>query len=129
MATMRISTGALTFEFVGLERLWLGRRVLTVPLASVRQVTYADRPLRLARGLRRGYAVSGVAKIGVWGLLGRPRQLVYARRGVPGLHLRLDRTAVDGNFDEVIFSTPDAAELVHAVEQRIVATEPLAGGR
>ncbi|MFC6022419.1 hypothetical protein ACFP2T_40475 [Plantactinospora solaniradicis] len=122
MATMRISNEALTFDFQGMERLWLGRRALTVPLRSVRQVAYADRPLRLARGPRRGYVVSGIAKIGVWGLLARPRQLVYARRGVPGLHLRLDRAAVDGRFDEVVFSTPDAAGLARVIAQSIGAT-------
>jgi hypothetical protein len=136
MATMRISSEALTFDFEGMERLWLGRAALTVPLRSVRQVAYADRPLRLARGLRRGYVVSGVAKIGVWGLFSRPRQLVCAWRGVPGLHLRLDHATVDGRFDEVVFSTPDAARLTRDIAQSIEATGrsgtasgPMAGER
>ncbi|MBE1484630.1 hypothetical protein [Plantactinospora soyae] len=123
MATMRISNEVLTFEFQGMERFWLGRRTLTVPLRSVRQVAYADRPLRLARGMRRGYLVSGVVKIGVWGLLTGPRQLVYARRGIPGLHLWLDSATVDGGFDEVVFSTRDAARLVRTIAQSIAATE------
>ncbi|WP_239312196.1 ABC transporter ATP-binding protein [Plantactinospora mayteni] len=115
---MRISSDTVAFEFEGLERLWLGRQALTVPLRSIRRVAYVERPLRLASGARRGLVVSGVAKIGVWGVFGGPRQLVYARRGLPGLHLRLDRSMVDGAFDEVVFATPDAARLAAAVERR-----------
>ncbi|AVT31596.1 hypothetical protein C6361_21320 [Plantactinospora sp. BC1] len=122
MATMRISGDALAFEFEGLERLWLGRRALTVPLRSVRQVAYVERPLRLASGARRGLVVTGIAKMGVWGIFGGPRQLVYARHGMPGLHLRLDRSMVPGAFDEVVFATPDAARLVAAVQRRVADT-------
>ncbi|MEN3612728.1 hypothetical protein AAH979_24635 [Plantactinospora sp. ZYX-F-223] len=122
MATMRISGDAVAFEFTGLDRLWLGRRALTVPLRSVRRVAYVERSLRLAAGARRGLVVTGIAKIGVWGLFGGPRQLVYARRGMPGLHLRLDRSTVDGALDEVVFATPDAARLAAAVQRHITRT-------
>ena len=68
-----------------------------------------EKPLRLARGARRGYVVSGFIKIGIWGVFGGPRQLVSARRGNPGLHLVLDRAAAGGEFDEIVLSDPARA--------------------
>ncbi|MEE6257365.1 hypothetical protein [Plantactinospora sonchi] len=118
MATIVVGNEEVIFDFTGMERLWLGRRRLRVPLRAVRQVEYVDHPLRLARGPRRGLTVAGHTKIGVWGLFGRSRQLVHARRGVPGLRLRIDRTDVDGRFDEVLVSTPEAVGLARAITRR-----------
>ncbi|MGC4894528.1 hypothetical protein [Micromonospora sp. DT31] len=38
-----------------------------------------------------------------------------ARRGQPGLHLVLDRSAAGGEFDEVVVSDPAAAHLTEVI--------------
>ncbi|SBT44258.1 hypothetical protein [Micromonospora narathiwatensis] len=115
MAVLAVTGEQIDIHFSPGERLWLSRDQLTVPLAAVRQVACVDQPLRLARGARRGLAVSGFLKIGVWGVFGGPRQLVSARRGEPGLHLTLDRSAANTEFDEIVLSDPAAPRLVEAI--------------
>ncbi|WP_430782468.1 hypothetical protein [Actinoplanes sp. G11-F43] len=105
MATITRTDDVVDIRFTGWERFWTGRDHLTVPAAGVRRMSEVAEPLRLARGARRGIAVSGFLKIGVWGLFGGPRQLVAARRGEPGVHLILDRTVTGGEFDEIVIST------------------------
>ncbi|MFD0343590.1 hypothetical protein ACFVH0_33760 [Streptomyces sp. NPDC127117] len=119
MALMNISDTGLTIEFSGRERTWTLRGSLTVPLAAVRRVTVIDNPLRAAHGTRKGLHASGIAKIGVWGLVVGPRQLVAAYRGRPGLRVELDRAAADGDFDELILSLDDARQAARLIEQRV----------
>jgi hypothetical protein len=115
MASVTVTSNVIDIRFTGWERLWTGRGRLQLPVTAVRHVAAVGRPLRLARGARRGLAVSGFAKIGVWGVFGGPRQLVAAHRGEPGLHLVLDRTAVDGGFDEIVLSGPAAPGQAEAI--------------
>lgn len=115
MATVTVVGDRVEVRFTGWERLWTGRRQLTVPLGAVRQADLVDEPLRLARGARRGITVSGLLKIGVWGLFGGTRQLVAARSGEPGLHLVLDRAAGGGEFDEIVVSGPGMADAITPV--------------
>ncbi|MFJ9032821.1 hypothetical protein ACIRQP_30700 [Streptomyces sp. NPDC102274] len=118
MAEMKISGSELTVEFSRREQTWLHRSSLTVPLASVRQVTRVDRPLSVAHGTRNGLVVSGFAKIGFWGVMVGPRQLVAAYRGKPGLHILLDRTPDGEKVDELVLSLDDADQLAELVGQR-----------
>ncbi|GII60901.1 hypothetical protein Skr01_09860 [Sphaerisporangium krabiense] len=120
MATVMITDGSIAIEFGPWERIFTGRSRHTIPLRAVRRAAVTDRPLRVARGARRGLTVSGHTKIGVWGLFGGPRQLVAADRHRPGVHLVLDRDGSGGEFDEVVVSVPDAARLVETI--RRVAT-------
>lgn len=115
MASVMVTNDVIDIRFTGWERVWVGRARFAVPLTAVRRVALADNPLRLARGARRGYVVSGFVKIGVWGLYGGPRQLVAARRSEPGLHLVLDRAASGDEFDEVVLSSPAAPGIVQTV--------------
>ncbi|MEU9763799.1 hypothetical protein [Streptomyces sp. NPDC047985] len=115
MALMKISGTELVVEFSGRERTWLRRGTLAVPLAAVRQVVPVDNPLREAHGARKGLHVSGVAKIGTWGLMLGPRQLVAAYRGKPGLRVQLDRAASGEEYDELVLSLDDAAELARLI--------------
>jgi len=117
MASVTVTGDLIDVRFTGWERLWTGRERVTLPVTSVRHAAPVDSPLHLARGARRGYAVSGFVKIGIWGLFGGPRQLVAARRGEPGLHLVLDRAAAGGEFDEVVLSIPAAPAVVEAIGQ------------
>src|SRR6185312_2897007 len=115
MASVMVTNDVIDIRFTGWERVWVGREQFALPLTAVRHVALVDNPLRLARGARRGYVVSGFAKIGVWGLYGGPRQLVAARRAEPGLHLVLDRASAGGEFDQVVLSSPAAPGLVETI--------------
>ncbi|MFE0530125.1 hypothetical protein ACFW0V_21270 [Micromonospora parva] len=121
MASVMVTNDVIDIRFTGWERVWVGREQFAPPLTAVRQAALVDNPLRLARGARRGYVVSGFAKIGVWGLYGGPRQLVAARRAEPGLHLVLDRAAAGGEFDEVVLSSPAAPGLVETIMRAMAA--------
>lgn len=117
MASIIVTGATIDIRFAWWERLWLGRGRLTVPVAAIRQAARVDRPLRLARGARSGLVVSGLIKIGVWGLFGCPRQLVAVRRGRPALHLVLDREAAGDDFDEILISDPAAQRLVESLNR------------
>ncbi|WP_405749884.1 hypothetical protein OHA19_09360 [Streptomyces sp. NBC_00012] len=119
MALMNISDTGLTIEFSGRERIWTRLGSLDVPLAAVRRVTVVDEPLRAAHGTRKGLHASGIAKIGVWGLVTGPRRLVAAYRGRPGLRVELDRAAFGGDFDELVLSLDDARQSAQLIEQRM----------
>ncbi|WP_030888650.1 hypothetical protein [Streptomyces sp. NRRL F-5053] len=120
MAVVKVTKDRLTVEFSGRESMWARMDSVTVPLAAVREVRCVDRPLREARGARKGYQ-SAFTKIGVWGVFTGPRQLVSARRGEPGLHIRLDKAAAGGGagkcgeFDEIIVSVADPAGLAEQI--------------
>ena len=121
MASVTVTDDFVDVRFTGWERLWTGRERLTIPVAGVRHASVVAEPLRLARGGRRGIVVSGFLKIGVWGLFGGPRQLVAARRGEPGLHLVLNRSAAGGEFDEVVLSDPAGAGIADAIARAMAA--------
>ncbi|WP_328848785.1 hypothetical protein [Micromonospora zamorensis] len=121
MASVMVIDDVIDIRFTGWERVWVGREQFALPLTAVRHVALVDNPLRLARGARRGYVVSGFAKIGVWGLYGGPRQLVAARRAEPGLHLVLDRASAGGEFDQVVLSSPAAPGLVETITRAMAA--------
>ncbi|GAA1844682.1 hypothetical protein [Asanoa iriomotensis] len=121
MATITVTSEVVDIRFSGWERLWIGRERFVPRLSAVRQVALVDEPLRLARGARRGYVVSGFVKVGVWGLFGGPRQLVSARRAEPGLHLVLDRAVAGGEFDEVVLSSPAAPALAETIRLALAA--------
>lgn len=116
MATVRITKGLITIEFGPWERFFIGRARHTIPLTAVRQAVATDQPLRVPRGTRRGLTVSGHTKIGVWGLVKGPRQLVAVNRNQPGLHLLLDRESSGVEFDEVVVSVPSADRLVKDIK-------------
>ncbi|MEV6927509.1 hypothetical protein AB0M46_23820 [Dactylosporangium sp. NPDC051485] len=121
MATVTVTGRMVDIQFTGWERFWTRRERVTMPVAAVRHGSLVADPLRLARGARRGIAVSGVLKIGVWGLFGGPRQLVAAHRGEPGLHLVLDRALAGGEFDEVVLSSPAASGIADTIGRAMAA--------
>ncbi|MEU5988148.1 hypothetical protein ABZ806_04130 [Spirillospora sp. NPDC047418] len=115
MAEVTITGNSVDIEFDAWERLWTRRARVAVPLAAITRAARVDAPLRAARGSRRGLAVSGFAKIGVWGLVRGPRLLVSARRARPGLRLTLDRAISGDEFDGIVLSHPDAARLADRI--------------
>ncbi|RSM56004.1 hypothetical protein DL991_09285 [Amycolatopsis sp. WAC 01375] len=115
MATMDITEGGVRVRFSGWERLAVWRDEVVVPRAAIKVVEHVDAPLRRTRGGRVGALISGVLKVGYWGLGTGIRQLVSVRRGVPGLRIEIDRGVAGLSFDEVLVSVPNAAELADAL--------------
>ena len=116
MAKIDFDGRELRVRFSTLERWATWRAEVRVPLTAVRTAEVVAAPLRSTRGGRVGALISGVLKVGRWGLGTGMRQLVSVRRGVPGLLVRIDKT--DG-FDELLISTERADELAAALTSRV----------
>ena len=121
MASITVTGALIDIRFTGWERLFVGRARAAIPAGAVRHAARVAHPLHLARGGRRGIVVSGLLKIGIWGVFRGPRQLVVARRGEPGLHLVLDRAAAGGAFDEVVLSDSNAPVIAEAIRHAAAA--------
>jgi hypothetical protein len=118
MATMKVIDKELHVRFSVWERLAVWRAGLIVPLSAVRTVRCVDEPAGHTRGGRMGILVSGVVKVGIWGLGTGIRQLVSVRRSVPGLRITLDRAVSGGRFDELLISAKDAGRVAEAIRSR-----------
>lgn len=114
MATAEIVGDGLRVRFSRWERIAVWREEIMVPLARVQAVEQIGNPLARTRGGRIGMLVSGVVKVGIWGLGTGTRQLVSVRRSGPALRIILD----GGEFGELLLSLPDAAELAEALKAR-----------
>lgn len=121
MATMKVVGRELRVRFSRWERLAVRRAEVVVPLAAVRAIEHLGQPMAHTRGGRTGLLVSGVMKVGVWGLGAGVRQLVSVRRAVPALRITLDRQASGARFDELLISTADAARLAQSIRARRAA--------
>ena len=115
MATVHVDEHAVTVTLNAFERLCCGgRNRLVVPRGEIASATRAEHPTRASvTGIgRAGLGVTGVIKIGRWGLGTPTRRFVSARRWVPALHLVV-RDGFDGQlgYHELVLSTPDADEL------------------
>jgi hypothetical protein len=119
MATMEVVGHELRVRFSDWERLAVWRAEFAVPLAAVRTVERVDQPVAHARGGRVGFLVSGVVKVGVWGLGTGVRQLVSVRRTVPALRITLDRSADGGRFNELLISVANADQLAELITNRV----------
>jgi hypothetical protein len=107
MARIEERSGAVVVRFEGWEPLFTGRTQLEIPSPAIRRVDVVDNGLRATRGGRAGLLVTGVRKIGRWGIGVGLRQLVSVRRREPTLRLALDREIT--GYDEVLVSLPNAA--------------------
>jgi hypothetical protein len=108
VAEVRIDDVQVTIEPAWWEQPFLaGRSRIEVPAGAVRGVEVVERAV--TRGVRSGLVVTGLVKVGRWGIGTGQRQLVIVRRGVPVLRLLVDRSVT--GYDEMLISTPDAARL------------------
>jgi len=121
MARIEMRDDAMLVRFDRWEPLFTRRAQLEVPFAAIRAVDVVENGLRGTRGGRVGLLVTGVRKIGRWGVGAGLRQLVSVRRG-PALRLRLDRAAT--GYDEVLVSIADAAGVAADLVSRTSATVP-----
>lgn len=115
MARMKVVGGELRVKFSAWERLAVWRDEVVVPVSAIRAVEHVESAVGRARGGRAGVLISGVLKVGFWGLGTGVRQLVSVRRGVPALRVEVDRAGSGLHFDELLISTRDAAEVAEAL--------------
>ncbi|MFC3452553.1 hypothetical protein [Amycolatopsis speibonae] len=111
MTKVDIASGCVRVRFSSWERLAVWRDEVVVPGSAIKAVELVEAPVGQARGGRAGVLVSGVLKVGYWGLGTGVRQLVSVRRGVPALRISIDRGVAGLPFDEVLVSVRNAAEL------------------
>lgn len=107
MATITRRDDGVVVRFEGWEPLFTRRARLEIPRDAIREAAVVLRPLRGTSGARVGLTVTGLRKIGRWGLGVGRRQLVSVRRGEPAVRLVLDREVT--GYDEVLVSVTDAA--------------------
>ncbi|CAM3448598.1 hypothetical protein [Stackebrandtia soli] len=117
MAALTITTDSIVVTPGSKERVFGLTGPVTIPLTAVRSAEAVDAPIAETRGGRYGAHVPGLAKVGTWGLGKGVRQLVFAYQDRPGIHIRLNRELSE-NFDEIIVSTPNAADLVTELTAR-----------
>jgi hypothetical protein len=90
MGTVHVDENAVTVELSGLEKLFCGGRSrLVVPRAEIRHAERVERPTRASvTGIgRAGLAVSGVLKLGRWGIGSPTSRFVSVRRWVPAVRI------------------------------------------
>jgi hypothetical protein len=116
MATVRADGRTVTVELAPWERLFVGgRERLAVPLAAVVEADRVDLPTRrrATPGGRSGLVVTGILKVGRWGVGTGVRQFVSVRRRTPALRLVLDdEGAAQLGYHEVLVSTPEVDDLL-----------------
>jgi hypothetical protein len=115
MATMKVRGSELRVRFAAWERPIVWRAGLDVPLTAIRSVERVEDALGRTRGGRVAFLISGVVKVGRWGLGTGTRQLVSVRRKAPTLRITLDRTVT--GYDELLISTKDADRLAEVIRR------------
>ncbi|WP_020672483.1 hypothetical protein [Amycolatopsis nigrescens] len=119
MATVQVDSVAVRIELAWWERLFAGGRTrIVVPIERVLAADRVERPTRhsVTPGARAGMVVTGVLKVGRWGLGSRTKRFVSVRRWVPAVRLGLDSSAAaELGYDELVVSTRDATRVVAAL--------------
>lgn len=119
MGTVHVDEHAVTITLSTVEKLFCGGRSrLVVPLSEVRAAERIERPTRASvTGIgRSGLVVTGVLKLGRWGIGTPTRRFVSVRRWVPALRIVVD-DAFQGQlgYHEILISTPDVDRITAAL--------------
>ena len=119
MARVEVDQQAVNVTLARWERPFAGGRTrIVVPRSAVRASERVDRPTRWAAtpGGRAGLLITGVLKLGRWGIGTRTSRFVSVRRWVPALRLTVDdATAEQLGYDELLISTPDVDRITAAL--------------
>lgn len=119
MARVEVDQQAVNVTLSRWERPFAGGRTrIVVPRSAVRASERVDRPTRWAAtpGGRAGLLVTGVLKLGRWGIGTRTSRFVSVRRWVPAVRLVVDdATAEQLGYDELLISTPDVDRITAAL--------------
>lgn len=110
-----IGDAGLTVCFSGSQRLMTGRSELHIPTRAIVSAHVAPGWTSEILGIRSGLSISGLRKLGVFTHPSGARRLVDMRRGMPLLRIVTDREMT--GFDELLLSTPVAAQLASAVQE------------
>lgn len=87
-----------------------GRRFHSVPLDAIRASEVTGWTSEFL-GWRSGLNISGYRKLGTYRHPNGTRRLVAMKVGEPVLRIRLADIPESGGFDELLISTPNAAEV------------------
>ena len=110
MTELTINNNRLTIIFPGWERMMARRRFHSVPLDAIRASEVTGWPSEFL-GLRSGLNISGYRKLGTYRHPNGTRRLVAMKAGEPVLRIGLIEGSGNGGFDELLISTPNAAEV------------------
>ncbi|GAB2696924.1 hypothetical protein [Nocardia thraciensis] len=120
MAEVYVEQDSVRIELRCWERIFAGQRKrLRIPIKSVITAERVDRPTRYSAtpGGRAGLLVTGVVKIGRWGIGTSSKLFVSVRRSVPALRLVVDTpTAEQLGYDTILVSTRRVDQLVDSIE-------------
>ncbi|TWD79613.1 hypothetical protein FB561_0677 [Kribbella amoyensis] len=115
MATVRMDDRQVTIELTRWERLFAGGRArFVLPREAIASTDFVEHPTRwqATPGGRSGIIVTGVLKVGRWGVGTRTRLFVSARRWIPAVRFGLTPEGADlTGYDAFLISTEDAAAL------------------
>lgn len=111
MTTLNVEDRLLTLTFPGWERLMVGRASHSVALDAIDSVEVMAGWSPEVLGWRAGLVISGFRKLGTFRHPDGTRRLVSMKRGLPLLRIRMRDREVGAGFDELLVSTPGAAEL------------------
>ena len=114
MTVIRVDAAALHLEFPGWEAAMTGRGAFTAPREAIACVELLPGWTSEVLGMRSGLVVSGFVKLGTFRHPSGTRRLVAMRRGAPVLRVGLRSGS---EFDELLFSDPDAAAIAAALAE------------
>ncbi|GAC68278.1 hypothetical protein [Gordonia soli] len=119
MASIDTANGRVRVELRWWEKFFAGGREQFIlsrsDLDGVERVVHPTR-YSVAPGGRAGLVVTGVVKIGRWGLGTSKSRYLSVQRRIPAVRLTLnDEAAKKIGYDELIISTPRAQQVVDAL--------------
>ncbi|MBW0104893.1 hypothetical protein [Pseudonocardia sp. KRD291] len=119
MGTVHVDDHSVTIRLSAFEKLFCGGRSrLVVPRSEIDSAERVDRPTRASvTGIgRAGLLVTGVLKLGRWGIGTPTSRFVSVRRRVPAVRLVVRAEFRDLlGYHELLISTPDADRVTEAV--------------
>lgn len=119
MAQLTVHNAHVHVGLAWWERMFAGgRRRFVVPLSAVDAAERVDRPTRFtaAPGGRAGVVVTGVVKIGRWGLGTGTSRFLSVRRWVPAVRVVVSEDfAGELGYNELLISTSHADSVLEAL--------------
>ncbi len=108
----------LRVDFGNHETLMTARRSFEVDSDAITGFEVQPGWISEVHGMRYGYHMLGLHKLGIWKHPSGTKRLIAMKRGTSVLRVRLDRSKVDGGFDELLISTPEAADIAETVKAK-----------
>jgi hypothetical protein len=115
MTLIRYAHGTLTVLFPRWEAAMTGCGSFSAHADQILSVELLDGWTSEVLGYRSGLVISGYRKLGVFTHPAGTRRLVSMKRGLPLLRVRLRRSEQTRGFDELLLSTPAAADILASI--------------